>query len=406
MKNDEHAHLTHHRTVFDGWRSISIALYMSLVGYGVLVGVPVISTAWVTLLGFTEVEVGRVAGADLGGLAIGAVLTALVVANMNRRVLVLISVAIAVSANAACLVMVSYEQVLWLRLIAGIGSGIYTAVAIATLGGTSRPARAFNLMLFAFAFSQALEMYFLPQLSMNGIYLVFIGCYVLGLLFLHWIPPRPVDKTLDVEVDVEESDGAHHVEHRHVPAYVPWLVLGAMVATYINIGAYWTYIELASLASEASPTWVSQLLVYTSFFSIVGCLVATVISNRFGLARPLLMTLVLQAIIVGMLAGGINNTNILVSMFSFNFLWIFVDVYQMSTVANVDHSGRFAALMPGAQGLGQILGPNIAASILAAGLGYKGVFIMCALASLTGMLIYLYMYLRLRRTIPALADAS
>ncbi|RZV36631.1 MAG: MFS transporter [Chromatiales bacterium] len=379
---------------------------MSLVGYGVLVGVPVISTAWVRLLGFTEVEVGRVAGADLGGLAIGAVLTALVVANMNRRVLVLIAVAIAVGANAACLVMVSYEQVLWLRLIAGIGSGIYTAVAIATLGGTAKPARAFNLMLFAFAFSQALEMYVLPQLSMNGIYLVFIGCYVFGLLFLHWIPPRPVDKSLDVEVDVAESDGEHHVEHRHVPAYVPWLVLGAMVATYINIGAYWTYIELASLASEASPTWVSQLLVYTSFFSIVGCLVATVISNRFGLARPLLMTLVLQAIIVGMLAGGINNTNILISMFSFNFLWIFVDVYQMSTVANVDHSGRFAALMPGAQGLGQILGPNIAASILAAGLGYQGVFIMCALASLTGMLIYLFMYLRLRKTIPALADAS
>mgnify|MGYP001811669189 FL=1 len=406
MKTDEHAHLTHHRTVFDGWRSISIALYMSLVGYGVLVGVPVISTAWVTLLGFTEVEVGRVAGADLGGLAIGAILTALVVANMNRRVLVLVSVAIAVGANAACLVMVNYEQVLWLRLIAGIGSGIYTAVAIATLGGTSKPARAFNLMLFAFAFSQALEMYFLPRLSMNGIYLVFIGCYVFGLLFLHWIPPRPVDKSLDVEIDVEESDGAHHVEHRHVPAYVPWLVLGAMVATYINIGAYWTYIELASLASEASPTWVSQLLVYTSFFSIVGCLVATVISNRFGLARPLLMTLVLQAIIVGMLAGGINNTNILISMFSFNFLWIFVDVYQMSTVANVDHSGRFAALLPGAQGLGQILGPNLAASILAAGLGYQGVFIMCALASLTGMLIYLFMYLRLRKTIPALADAS
>ena len=406
MKTDEHAHLTHHRTVFDGWRSISIALYMSLVGYGVLVGVPVISTAWVNLLGFTEVEVGRVAGADLGGLAIGAVLTALVVANMNRRVLVLIAVAIAVGANAACLVMVSYEQVLWLRLMAGIGSGIYTAVAIATLGGTSKPARAFNLMLFAFAFSQALEMYTLPKLSMDGIYLVFISCYLLGLLFLRWIPSHPVDKSLDVEIEVEERGGEHHVEHKHVPAYVPWLVLAAMVATYINIGAYWTYIELASLASEASPTWVSQLLVYTSFFSIVGCLVATVISNRFGLARPLLMTLVLQAIIVGMLAGGINNTNILISMFSFNFLWIFVDVYQMSTVANVDHSGRFAALMPGAQGLGQILGPNIAASILAAGLGYQGVFIMCALASLTGMLIYLFMYLRLRRTIPALADAS
>jgi len=39
---------------------------MTLVGYAVLVGVPVISTAWVELLGFTEEQVGRVAGADRG----------------------------------------------------------------------------------------------------------------------------------------------------------------------------------------------------------------------------------------------------------------------------------------------------------------------------------------------------
>ena len=398
--------LLHHRTVFDGWRSMSISLYMTLVGYGVLVGIPVISTAWVNLLGFSEVEVGRVAGADLGGLSLGAMFTALVVAKVNRHYLVLGSAAIAIAANALCTVMIEYEQVLWLRLAAGIGSGVYTAVAVATLGATSRPARAFNIMLFAFAFSQALELHILPQLTMNGIYTLFIGCYLFGLLFLAWIPPRPVEKGLDVEVDVEEIGGGHHREHQHVPAYVPWLVLGAMLATYINIGAYWTYIELASHASGATPDWVSKVLVWTSFFSILGCLFATVISNRFGLARPLLATLVLQAIIVVMLAGGINDTNIVISMFSFNFLWIFVDVYQMATVANVDHSGRFAALMPGAQGLGQILGPNIAATILAMGLGYSGVFIMCAIASLTGMSIYLFMYLSLKKTIPALADAS
>jgi predicted MFS family arabinose efflux permease len=398
--------LLHHRTVFDGWRSISIALYMTLVGYGVLVGIPVISTAWVNLLGFTEVQVGRVAGADLGGLSLGAVLTALVIARVNRHYLVLGSAALAIAANVLCMVMVEYEQVLWLRLIAGIGSGIYTAVAVATLGATSRPARAFNLMLFAFAFSQALELHFLPQLSMNGIYMVFISCYVLGLLFLKWVPARPVDKGLDVEVDVERSDGSHARQHRHVPAYVPWLVLGAIVATYINIGAYWTYIELASVASNATPEWVSRVLVWTSFFSVLGCLFATLISNRFGLARPLLITLVMQAVIVVMLAGGINDINIVISMFSFNFLWIFIDVYQMATIANVDHSGRFASLMPGAQGLGQIIGPNIAALILAYGYDYGSVFVMCAIASLTGMCIYLFMYLRLRKTIPALADAS
>ena len=215
---------------------------MTLVGYGVLVGIPVISTAWVTLLGFTEVEVGRVAGADLGGLSIGAIFTAIIIAKVNRRLLVLGAVVLAVSANALCMFIVDYDQVLWLRLLAGIGSGIYTAVAVASLGATVKPARAYNMMLFAFAFSQALEMHILPQLSMNGIYGVFIGCYLFGLFFITWIPPRPVARNLDVEVDVVEGTGAHHSEHRHVPTYVPWLVLGAIFVTYINIGAYWTYI--------------------------------------------------------------------------------------------------------------------------------------------------------------------
>jgi predicted MFS family arabinose efflux permease len=379
---------------------------MTLVGYAVLVGVPVISTAWVELLGFTEEQVGRVAGADLGGLSLGAVVAALLVGRMNRRLLVLISVAIVILSNGLCMVHTEYETVLWLRVGAGIGSGIYTAVAVATLGGSSKPARAYNLMLFAFAFSQALEMQVLPMLSMNGVYLAFILCYLLGLPFLHWVPARPLDKPLEVDLQVGEPDGATRVVHRHVPLWVPWLVLAAIFFTYINIGAYWTYIELATLDAGIDNAYVGRLLVWTSFFSLVGCAVATVISNRFGLARPLLLALFAMAGVVGMLAFGINDVNILISMFSFNLLWIFVDVYQMSTVANVDHSGSFASLMPGAQGLGQIVGPNLAATQLGAGMGYSAVFVMCSSAAVVGLVIYGAMYLWLRRTIPALAEAT
>jgi predicted MFS family arabinose efflux permease len=379
---------------------------MTLVGYAVLVGVPVISTAWVELLGFTEEQVGRVAGADLGGLSLGAVVAALLVGRMNRRLLILASVVVVIVSNGLCMVYVDYETVLWLRVGAGVGSGIYTAVAVATLGGSSNPARAYNLMLFAFAFSQALEMQVLPMLSMNGIYIAFILCYLVGLPFLHWIPARPVERPLEVDLDVEEEGGEHRVVHRHVPAWVPWLVLAAIFFTYINIGAYWTYIELATIDAGIDNDYVGRLLVWTSFFSLVGCAVATVISNRFGLARPLLVALFSMAMVVGMLAFGINDVNILISMFSFNLLWIFVDVYQMSTVANVDHSGAFASLMPGAQGLGQIVGPNLAATQLGAGLGYSSVFILCSSAAAAGLLIYGAMYLWLRRRLPALAEAT
>ena len=398
--------LLHQRTVFDDWRSLTIGIYMALTGYAVMVGLPVISTSWVKNLGFTDQQVGYVASADLFGLAIGAVVAYFVVAKYDRRFLTILAAGVAITANLLCIYYQSYEMTFWLRGAAGIGAGVYTGIAVATIGGHSRPAFAFGLELFAFAFSQAAELKFLPFLSIGGMYVAFAGAFVFGLLFISWLPRRPAEGSLDVEVDVEEPDGHRHAEHRHVPSYVPWLVLTAVVFTYINIGAYWTYIELATVNSDASPDWVASMLVYTSFFSLIGCLFAVLLSNRYGLSRPLLVTLVFQASIVFMLVFGIANTSVAFSMFAFNFCWIFVDIYQAAVISNVDRSGRYVALLPAAQGLGNGVGPAMAATVLSWGLGYNGVFIMCALASIVAMLVYLYMYLMLRRQIPALADSS
>src|SRR5210317_1237615 len=256
--SNEGSKLLHHRTVFDDWRSLTIGIYMALAGYAVMVGLPVISTSWVDNLGFTEEQVGRIAGADLGGLAVGAVIAYFFVARVDRRLLTVIAAGVAIAANLLCIFYQTYDAHLVLRLTAGIGAGIYTGVAVATIGGHSRPAFAFGLELFAFAFSQGAELKFLPYLSIEGIYITLIVTYVVGLLFISWLPRRPVDKTLDVEVDVEEPSGLHHVEHKHVPAYVPWMVLAAIVLTYVNIGAYWTYIELSTVDSAASPEWVAS----------------------------------------------------------------------------------------------------------------------------------------------------
>jgi len=396
----------HHRTEFDDWRSLTIGIYMALAGYAVMVGLPVISTSWVGNLGFSAVQVGRVAGADLGGLAIGAVISAIFIARINRRYMAVGAALFAIAANALCIFYQSYETMLWLRLASGIGAGIYTGIAVATIGGHSRPAFAFGLELFAFAGSQGAELKLLPYLSIEGVYIALIVSYVVGLLFISWLPARPANQTLNVDIDVENPDGEPQAEKNHVPTYVPWMVLGAIVLTYINIGAYWTYIELSTVDSDASPEWVASMLWISSVFSVIGCLFAVLLSNRYGLARPLLVTLVFQAGIVLMLVFGITNFAVAFSMFFFNFCWIFVDIYQAATISNVDRSGRFPAMIPAAQGLGNFLGPNIGASVLAYGFGYNGVFIVCAIASISAMLVYLYMYLMLKKTIPALADSS
>ena len=137
------------------------------------------------------------------------------------------------------------------------------------------------------------------------------------------------------------------------------------IGEYIRVSLAVRRGELATVVDAGiDGEWVGRLLVIVSLGSIVGCLVATVISNRFGLAKPLLATLAIMAAIVGVLVPGIQYSNLLVSLALFNFLWIFIDVYQMGTVAVIDRRGSFAALMPGAQGLGQIVGPIMAATLL------------------------------------------
>ncbi len=387
--------------IFDGWRSISVSLYMALVGYSVMVSVPVLSTAMVAMLGFSEEQVGRVWGADLGGLSLGAIISSFLVARVNRRHMVLAGVILSIGGNALCMMFVDYEPVLWLRVVTGIGSGIFTAVAVVSLGGTTKPVRAFNMLLFAFAFSTALELHLLPKFTMNEIYLFFIGLAAVCVGFLHWLPTRP----LTVEELARQEQGENQVEDWHVPKLLPTLCLIAIGFTYVNIGGYYTYIELAAHADGIDKDWVGPLLTWSSIFAIVGCAIALV-CTRFGLFKPLFVSLSAMAAIVMMLSGGITDLSILVSLFSFMTLWTFVDVYQSAMMAHMDRGGSLVALMPSVQGFGQFVGPNVAASVLGAGMGYGAMFMVSGSMALVALVLYgvVFAYMHARR--PVLAETS
>jgi len=368
---------------------------MALVGYSVMVSVPVLSTAWVGMLGFTEEQVGRVAGADLGGFSFGAILASVLVARVNRRFLVLAGLLLSICANALCIVFVDYEQVLWLRVAAGFGSGIFTAIAVVSLGGTTKPVHAFNLLLFAFAFSTALELHTLPRLTMNGIYLFFIGLNVMCIMFLHWVPTRP----LTAEELARQEEAAEDVEDWHVPKILPIICLVAVCFTYINIGGYYTYIELAAFADGVTQDWTGPVLTWSSIFAIVGCVIA-LLCTRFGLFKPLFVSLVAMAACVIMLSSGITNMSFMVSLFSFMTLWTFVDVYQSAMLAHMDRRGSLVALLPSVQGFGQFIGPNVSASVLGLGFGYGTMFMVSGSMALVALFIYMgvsaYMHRRKR----------
>jgi len=363
---------------------------MTLVGYSVLVALPAINGAWVDQLGFSEVEVNRVASADLLGLFIGAVLTSALIKRWSRQRLTYLGIALAIIANTLCTQYVDYETTLALRFIAGLGSGFYTAVAVAGLGAHSKPREAFNWMLLAFAVSQFLELQLIPHLSMNGIYMFFIATYVVTLPFVRLIPKTSPSIQSAAATQPTENDS----EAR--PRLLAWVGIAAIVIAYINIGAYWSNIELAAESAGLDGNWAAQVIAWCVLLSFVGCFTAMWVLKRFDYDRPLLFTFVLMVVAVGLLAVQVTAALFVFSVAMFNFLWIFIDVYQMGGVSIADRSGSAAAFIPGAQGLGQTIGPFAASVMLDIGWGFDGVFILCALASATALLIYMAIYLKYR----------
>ena len=375
-----------HVNPFDARGPFFLSLFMTLVGYSVLVALPAINGAWVEQLGFSDVEVNRVASADLLGLFIGAVLTSLLIRTWSRQTLTYLGIALAIAANGLCTQYADYQTTLVLRLAAGLGAGLYTAVAVAGLGAHSKPREAFNWMLLAFAISQFLELQLIPHLSMNGVYLFFIATYVVTLPFVRLIPktsaPAPIPEASS---------------EKQRPTLLAWVGIGAIVIAYVNIGAYWSNIELAAEAAGLDGDWSAQIIAWSVLLSFVGCFAAMWILKRFDHDRPLLFTFCLMVIAVGLLAVEITAALFVFSVAMFNFLWIFIDVYQMGGVSVADRSGSAAAFIPGAQGLGQTVGPFAASIMLELGWGFNGVFILCAIASASALAIYSLIYLKYRQ---------
>ena len=368
---------------FDRRGPFLLSLFMTLVGYSVLVALPAINSAWVDQLGFTDVEVNRVASADLLGLFLGAVATSVLIRTWSRQTLTYLGIVLAISANALCTQYVDYETTLALRLLAGFGSGFYTAVAVAGLGAHSKPREAFNWMLLAFAISQFLELQLIPHLTMNGIYMFFIVTYVVTIPFVRLIPTVAVTSVEPIEAQ-QDAKG---------PTSLAWIGIVAIVISYINIGAYWANIDLAAEAAGLDGEWSAQVISWSVLLSFFGCFGAMYVLKRFDYERPLLLTFLLMIAAVGLLAVNFTAAVFVLSVATFNFLWIFIDVYQMGGVSVADRSGSAAAFIPGAQGLGQTIGPFAASFMLDFGWGFEGIFVLWALSAALAFTIYGVVYL-------------
>ena len=376
-----------------GCVALSIFAYSGFLGMSMIVGM------LVDQLGFTPSQAGYISSAELSGIFVASLLTAAIVNKSNRQTIMVVALVLCIIGNVSSYALHEFVPMIVARFLTGVSAGIVYATSVAVLAGSNETARNFTYLIFSIALANAAILYGFPILGaavgIAGVYLFLASLAVLGFFFVRFVPkyyqPTAPEKVAEQSIT-------------KYPTYLSVVCLGAVFAFYFMAGSYWTYMERIGVDLGNTSAFVGKYIAIATLFSLAGCGLAYWLSRRWGLSIPLLLSLF--CVSVCLFFFGLNITTVFfIAATAIVFLfWNAIDIYQLGTLANLDHTGRFCALTSASQGLGMATGPAVAAYLLDHGFDYSVVPFLGSAATLVAFLLYVYVYARLRKIDPAVAD--
>ena len=84
--------------------------------------------------------------------------------------------------------------------------------------------------------------------------------------------------------------------------------------------------------------------------------------------------------------------------------WNVTDIFQLGTLSNIDHSGKYTVLVPASQGIGLTIGTAVASMCVNGESGYNYILFMCAGTTLTALCIYLVVFFNWSKDVEAAVE--
>lgn len=361
--------------------------------FGIL---PVLVNAFSVRMGFTVEQSGLIASADLAGLFVGQILTAIFIRNMSARRIALYGAILFAGGNWLTPLVDTFGLLATIRFVSEIGGGIFIALCMTYLSRTEDPDRyiglaiSLQLMLTIALLLTAPTM--LNALAVSGFYVVL--AMISSLSFLAVIFPLDMDLKFEIE-KVLETGILSKADKNALVGVVSILVY------WIGIGALWSFIEVIGGEKGLPQQDISNGLALSQFAGFAGAIFTAWLSNRIGRLWPTLIALGFQTVAVVMLGFDMTYSLFLFSLSLFSFTWNVVLIFQVAIVADFDEKGIFTSIATASQALGVAIGPAIIALTMT-GVVLKPVLILMfiAMAMCAVISVYISVRAKLQKTIP------
>lgn len=315
-------------------------------------------------LSLGEAQVGYVALADLGGIAIGSIICAILPALLARlgwRHVAMAGIALLISGNILASQAGSFSILLASRSLAGAGAGFTMAIAYAVLAGGNHPAR--NLALFNVSqlASAAIGVQFLGTIAdvwgAQGLFLLISAISVLAAGLCYLLPRAGRDE----RSESLSNNAPANPDRISGPG---WVAIIAALLHFIGTGAIFGFLAYMGISWGGDPATVEASLSTVMLAAIAGAVIAAIVGARFHFLRPLIVgyAILLSAIVLLFVVQPVEHFVFFASLFGFG--WNIVMPFQFAAVTHADRSDS-AAMLVNASTLGGVaIGPAIAGNFV------------------------------------------
>jgi predicted MFS family arabinose efflux permease len=356
---------------------------LGVIGSIVFLLLPMLIGAFTENLSLGTSQVGLLGSADMTGMFVAAIVATFWVRSCNWRVIAAVACGLLIVCHLASGLIQGFAPLLLIRLLAGFAGGSLMSIALTSLGDSRHPDRYFALFVAAQLTLGGIGLWLFPGLLMQfGLRGVFGGLALVvfaSALMIPFIPRQGCKRA------APGNSG-----HKHNGRTLRPGVMALLACFIFNMGimAVWAYLERMGDAAGLPGDFIGRTLGLSLVAALVGALMAAGFENRFGRVAPLLVTLVVQAIALLLLASDLSPGSFMLGVMLFAFGWNFPVAYQLAITVTIDVSGRLVVLFLSAVKLGYAVAPIIAAQLLWFDLGFSPVLGLAAFCFLASTVIF------------------
>ena len=342
-------------------------------------------------MGLGETQLGLLIGLYFAGFGIVSATSYLWIRKVNWRVYSSIGVIMMGFSFILAGMIEGYPTLLFLMFVVGIGAGLFASPSITILGDGTEAENGFSWMIiFSVAGAAALLALFPIVAEISGFRGVtnLLGGSTLATLLL--IPLIPVNNEKEEKSNESDTVKVEKFSWSNDRMTQPILALLVMALFCWAFGGSWAFFERIASYAALPATETGQALAIGTLFGTIGAPLAAFFIKRIPMYYCYAITIASIAItLVFLNSSSLTSIIYLLLVCSFQF-WVNAGFcLMMAQTAEVDKIGRFVALIPAAQSLGNTIGAPINGLVLELS-GVNAMLILTMLIFILGAIIFAY----------------